>query len=569
MSASKRLPSHWSLAPSEVLVSCFTCRAYHLIFGIQGTCDAAPWIFLARVFPCKGRYANAHLQKALPGRSAVVRPECKGTQSPKPASTIPIHLLLFYQKLGQLIRDATLEWPLRELDRPIPAPPRYRTFRDHTAPVERILLVSCIPDHLGADEIELWLHDADHLGYKGLKIFDHGRSDPNSTSAAHGQGKQLFLIFGTPDEALTARGYWARKYVSMGGAQVRLDCQWLGQYRHDHPSIGAFTQNLGTPPGLLLSCCRSSDRSSPKALPSALNWSRTYLVPAATGLLWLPATRSSSSFRRSRMATVLPRNRSSQSGMSLQGSCLRPLMQSTASGRSNTAQPANDDAAEASEEEAEADDPESEDGDSSDAEGHNEEAAPAAAGCRRSRTRRPSNFASSYREEAVAGVPDWCEENLCGPACIDDAKGEGKIAELKQNVPEGQDPLQFISLRQWVLTDYRKSFDSSPASQRQPHLLSGSGAEVIAPCVAASSTLLRPNFADFCKRWTDQHSDFWRIDPQSGSVVFLLGDPRSTRVYIHCRCGQHRQLESLAVTPLPSVDRSLPAHAGILADFSD
>ena len=385
---------------------------------------------------------------------------------------------------------------MRELDRPIPAPPRYRTFRDHTAPVERILLVSCIPDHLGADEIELWLHDADHLGYKGLKIFDHGRSDPNSTSAAHGQGKQLFLIFGTPDEALTARGYWARKYVSMGGAQVRLDCQWLGQYRHDHPSIGAFTQNLGTPPGLLLSCCRSSDRSSPKALPSALNWSRTNLVPAATGLLWLPATRSSSSFRRSRMATVLPRNRSSQSGMSLQGSCLRPLMQSTASGRSNTAQPANDDAAEASEEEAEADDPESEDGDSSDAEGHNEEAAPAAAGCRRSRTRRPSNFASSYREEAVAGVPDWCEENLCGPACIDEAKGEGKIAELKQNVPEGQDPLQFISLRQWVLTDYRKSFDSSPASQRQPHLLSGSGAEVIAPCVAASSTLLRPNFAD-------------------------------------------------------------------------
>ena len=135
-------------------------------------------------------------------------------------------------------------------------------------------------------------------------------------------------------------------------------------------------------------------------------------------------------------------------------------------------------------------------------------------------------------------------------------------------MPEGQDPLQFISLRQWVLTDYRKSFDYSPAAQRQPHLLSGSGTEVIAPCVAASSTLLRPNFTDFCKRWTDQRSDFWRLDVQSGSLVFLLGDPGSAKVYVHCRCGQHQQLESLVVDSLPSVDHSLPAHARILADFS-
>ena len=142
-------------------------------------------------------------------------------------------------------------------------------------------------------------------------------ADPNSMSASRGQGKQLLLIYGTTDEALTARGYWTRKYVVMGSAQVRLDCQWLGQYRHDHPSIGAFTQNIGTVPRCVSRFChRSSDRFPPKRLPSALKWSHTSLVLASTRLHCLAATRSSSSFRHSRMATVLGRTLSCLSSKS-------------------------------------------------------------------------------------------------------------------------------------------------------------------------------------------------------------------------------------------------------------
>ena len=93
----------------------------------------------------------------------------------KPAS-MPFSCLIFLPETRAAHPQCNTGMALAGAGPPYSCAATLSNLRDHTAPVERILLVSCIPDYLGADEIQLWLHDADHLGYKGLKIFDHRHS---------------------------------------------------------------------------------------------------------------------------------------------------------------------------------------------------------------------------------------------------------------------------------------------------------------------------------------------------------------------------------------------------------